>query len=82
MFGTTITDGQAYLRTVLWPLCMSEVSAAWQRCHVMLATAHEQLSTVVFAVRTIHIWPSATLARVGQVALRCVATFSCGRCTL
>ncbi len=70
LFGTTITDGQAYLRTVLWPHCMAQAAAAWHHCRVLVAAAHEQLPAMVFAVRSTHSRLVSALAHVEQTVPR------------
>jgi len=78
LFGTTITDGQTYMRAVLWPRCMAEATAAWHLCRELIAMLHGQLPTVVFAVRTTHSRLRSMLAHVSQIVSCRVVTVSFG----
>ena len=51
LFGTTITDGQAYLRDVAWPLGLSRMADAWQTCHGIMELAVERSPLAAAAVR-------------------------------
>ena len=42
LFGTTITNGQAYVRSVLWPLWLTNLRDAWQYLRDVTAAVHER----------------------------------------
>ncbi len=50
LFGTTVTDGQAYVRSVLWPLWLTNVGDAWRCSRDVTAAVHERSPGAASAV--------------------------------